>query len=163
MAENGHASRVRLRLEEGYQFRISFEGDKGEIVTDEPPPLGEGQGPNPTALLAAAVGSCLGSSLLFCTRKARLEPTGLEVEVEIVTGRNPAGRLRIERMDVRLAPRVRSDDLERWGRCLDLFESFCTVTESVRAGIPVNVAVEPRPDEASAQAGGNGPGAEVAA
>ena len=29
------------------------------------------------------------------------------------------------------------------GRCLEIFESFCTVTESVRHGIDVAVAVEP--------------------
>jgi len=28
-------------------------------------------------------------------------------------------------------------------RCLELFEDFCVVTQSVRAGIAVDVAVEP--------------------
>lgn len=32
---------------------------------------------------------------------------------------------------------------ERMGRCLEIFESFCTVTESVRQGIDVKVSVEP--------------------
>jgi organic hydroperoxide reductase OsmC/OhrA len=153
MPESETSSRVLLRLEEGYRFTTSFEGTDAGIVTDEPPPLGQGQGPNPAALLATAVGSCLASSLLFCTRKARLEPTGLEVEVEVVTGRNPAGRMRIKRMEARLAPRVQSADLERWSRCLDLFESFCTVTESVRSGIAVDVTVEPRPEAARPDAG----------
>jgi hypothetical protein len=31
----------------------------------------------------------------------------------------------------------------RMARCLDLFESFCTVTESVRHGIDVSVKVQP--------------------
>jgi organic hydroperoxide reductase OsmC/OhrA len=145
---------VRLSLESGYRFRISFDAPAasagGGLVTDEPPPLGEGSGPNPLAMLATAVGSCLASSLLFCVRKARLEPRGMEVDVEVVTARNPQGRLRVERIEARLAPGFHADELARLGRCHDLFESFCTVTESVRAGIPVNVMMTPVRIEAGA-------------
>jgi hypothetical protein len=31
----------------------------------------------------------------------------------------------------------------RMGRCLDIFEQFCIVTQSVRQGIQVDVRVEP--------------------
>ena len=145
---------VRLSLESGYRFRISFDGPADSasvsLVTDEPPPLGEGSGPNPLAMLATAVGSCLASSLLFCVRKARLAPGSMEVDVEVVTGRNPQGKLRVERIEARLAPGFQAEDLTRWERCHDLFESFCTVTESVRAGIPVGVVVTPVRLEAGA-------------
>jgi organic hydroperoxide reductase OsmC/OhrA len=148
MSENHPAeTHVRLSLESGYRFRVSFDAPAdsagGGLVTDEPPPLGEGSGPNPLAMLATAVGSCLASSLLFCVRKARLEPGGMEVDVVVVTGRNSQARLRVDRIEVRLAPGFQADELARWERCHDLFESFCTVTESVRAGIPVNVMVTP--------------------
>jgi hypothetical protein len=40
-------------------------------------------------------------------------------------------------------------DAGRLKRCEQLFEDFCTVTSSVRQGIPVNVSViEPRVSEA---------------
>jgi organic hydroperoxide reductase OsmC/OhrA len=141
---------VSLAREEGFRFRIRC-GTNGAatIITDEPPPLGAGKGPNPTALLAAAVGNCLASSLLFCMQKARLEVRDFEAEVSTSMVRDPDGRLRIGGISVCLAPTVSPEDRERMGRCLELFESFCTVTQSVRRGIDVTVAVEPRVDTAA--------------
>jgi organic hydroperoxide reductase OsmC/OhrA len=135
---------VTLEHEGDYRFRASFGTDAiPSLITDEPPPLGRGEGPNPAMMLAAAVGNCLASSLLFCFRKARIETRGLLVEVATHTGRNAAGRLRIERIDVRLAPGLDESQRPRIGRCLETFEQFCIVTESVRRGIDVRVRVEP--------------------
>ena len=137
-------SLTMLTREEGFRFRVRFDQDgMGELVTDEPPPLGAGQGPDPSRLLAAAIGNCLAASLLFCLGKARLEVRGLEAAVETTIGRSPDGRLRIQKVDVRLVPTVSAEVKAQMGRCLGLFESFCTVTESVRRGIDVAVSVNP--------------------
>jgi organic hydroperoxide reductase OsmC/OhrA len=135
---------VSLAREEGFRFRVRFGAEGVTMVTDEPPPLGAGSGPNPSALLAAAVGNCLASSLLFCMQKRRLEVGEFPVEVRTTTVRNAEGRMRIGEIRVCLAPTVTPDVRAQMGRCLELFESFCVVTESVRAGIEVKVAVEPR-------------------
>ena len=136
---------VRLTHDEGFRFRVRCgAGGATTIVTDEPPPVGDGQGPNPLALLAAAVGQCLASSLLFCMRRARLEVTGLEAEVHATTVRNPQGRLRVGQIDVRLLPTVLPEVAAHMDRCLEVFESYCLVTESVRAGVAVNVEVAPQ-------------------
>jgi uncharacterized OsmC-like protein len=153
--DNRHQiTRVRLVLEDGYRFVASFP-DHPTVVPirlDEPPPLGQGEGPNPMALLASAVGMCLASSLLFCLRKARAGVRGVAVEADTHVTRNEQGRLRIERIDVRLCPDVDPSDLARLERCDDLFEDFCTVTASIRDGIRVNVAMEAQPELASAGA-----------
>lgn len=139
--------RVSLALEQGYRFRVRCGTDGGAtILTDEPAPLGAGEGPDPTELLAAAVGNCLASSLLFCMRKARLDVRGLDVEVSTTTVRDPNGRLRIGAIGVELAPSVSAEVRGKMDRCLELFEGFCTVTQSVRRGIEVGVTVEPRVD-----------------
>jgi uncharacterized OsmC-like protein len=136
---------VRLTREEAFRFRIRFGAEAfPTILTDEPPPVGTGAGPNPSALLAAAIGNCLAASLLFCMEKARLEARAFEAEVHVTQVRNPAGRLRIGEVRVCLAPTVTSEVQAAMGRCLALFESFCVVTESVRHGIPISVSVEPR-------------------
>lgn len=134
-----------LQLEDHYRQTVDFgqEGVPGLLV-DEPPPLGGGSGPNPARLLGAAVGSCLGASLLFCLRKARVEVSDLQTTVAGTLVRNERGRLRIGALRVQLAPTVALADRPRLARCLELFEDFCVVTESVRQGIAVDVEVVPR-------------------
>lgn len=137
---------VSLALRDGYTFDVAFaEGEGPSLVVDELPPLGEANGPNPARLLAAAVGSCLSASLLFCLRKSRVEITQLRTTVDGTIVRNERGRLRIGGLRVRLAPDVTAEQRERMGRCLELFQDFCIVTESVRDGIAVDVEVEDAP------------------
>lgn len=134
-----------LTFQDGYQFAVDFARPGLEpLVVDEQPPVGAGRGPNPSRLLAAAVGHCLASSFLFCVRKSRVEVTAMAVRVEGTMVRNERGRLRIGGLRVRLAPGIRAEDRERLGRCLELFEDFCVVTQSVRAGLDVQVEVAPQ-------------------
>lgn len=134
---------LTLRQEDDYRFVVDF-GQPGiaPLMVDEPPPLGEGTGPNPARLLGAAVASCLSSSLLFCMRKARLEPGDITTTVEGTMERDDRGRLRIGGLRVRIHPTLDEGDAVRAGRCMDIFEDFCIVTQSVRAGIDIDVAVE---------------------
>jgi len=137
---------VGLTLRDGYAFTVDFAAGEGPpLVVDELPPLGEANGPNPARLLAAAVGSCLSASLLFCLRKSRVEVSQLRTTVSGSIVRNERGRLRIGGIRVRLAPEVTAEQRARMGRCLDLFQDFCIVTESVREGITVDVTVENAP------------------
>jgi uncharacterized OsmC-like protein len=126
-----------------YEFRVNFlkEG-LGDLTVDEGPPLGKYAGPSPSHLLASAIGACLNASLLFCARKARVDVKHLHGEVKVQTIRNEERRLRIGKVEVTIDPDFAEDDRERAGRCVELFENFCIVTESVRAGIPVDVRVK---------------------
>jgi uncharacterized OsmC-like protein len=135
---------LTLTLQHDYAFTVDF-GQDGvpDLEVDEPPPLGTGRGPNPARLLAAAVGNCLGASLLYCLRRSRIEIHGLRIEVEASLERNERGRLRVGEIHVTLAPDMEPEQRERMGRCLELFEDFCIVTESVRQGVKVSVEVEP--------------------
>lgn len=140
MAESRFA--LELTLREGYEFAVDF-GQEGvpDLTVDEPAPLGGGRGPNPARLLAAAVGNCLAASLLYCLRKSRIDVGGLRATVEGTLARNERGRLRLGELRVQLAVDVPPQERERMGRCVELFEDFCIVTESVRQGLPVTVEV----------------------
>lgn len=134
---------VTLTKGDGYRFEVDF-GLEGvpPLVTDEPPPLGEGAGPNPARLLAAAIGNCLAASLVFCLSKARIPVEALEVRVEGLMERNERGRLRIGDLTVTLQPVV--PEGAAIDRCLDIYEDFCIVTQSVRQGMEVDVRLEPK-------------------
>lgn len=134
---------VTLHFAGGYEFVAEFPDIAGtpKLLLDEPPPLGEAAGPNAAAALAAAVGNCLSASLLYCLRKVRMEPTDLQADVVAHIGRNETGHVRVTRIDVTLKPSLIDMDHDRFERCNRLFEDFCTVTESVRRGIPVTVSV----------------------
>ncbi len=139
MSENGELT-VSLELIDEYRFNVSFERAGVDLLMDEPEPLGDGAGPNATAVLSAAIGNCLSASLLFCLRKAKIEPQGVRTTVRTALERNERGRLRIgeTRVEIRLDADAPPD---RMSRCLEVFEDFCIVTQSVRGGLDVDVAV----------------------
>jgi uncharacterized OsmC-like protein len=135
---------VNVEHSEGFQFLVNFNQDGvPELLTDEPRPLGAGKGPNPARLLAAAVGNCLAASFMFCVQKAHIEPESVRAVVEGEITRNERGRMRITELRVRVEPVLNEGDLERIGRCTEIYEDFCIVTESVRSGINVTVELAP--------------------
>lgn len=136
-------STIRTSLKQGrnYQFEARFEGLDSTVLSDEPAPLGESAGPSPVQLLSSAVGTCLSDSLLFALRKFKQAPEPLSCELETSVGRNAEGRLRVLGITARLHLGVPAAQLEHLDRALSQFEDFCTVTQSVRAAIPVTVQV----------------------
>lgn len=134
-----------LTLTQGYEATVRFgNGSVPGLTLDEPPPLGTGKGPDPSSILGAAIAGCLTSSLSFCLRKSRVDLRGMTVHVAGVHGRNAQGRLRVTKLDVTISPVVAAQDRERLGRCEELFEDFCVVTDAVRHGIEVDVRIEPK-------------------
>lgn len=136
---------IEVEQEENFRFVVDFGLDGVDILeTDEPRPLGEGKGPNPARLLAAAVGNCLAASLLFCLRREDVEPEGIRAVVTGTMTRTARGRLRIGQLDVVLHVDGPSGSESAMDSCLEQFEDFCIVTESVRKGIDVMVEVRPQ-------------------
>ncbi len=132
---------VSLTQEQDFRFAIRFAEGQPPFHGDEPPPLGQGQGPSPAQLLAAAVGNCLSDSLLFALRKFKQSPEPISTESTAVVDRNAEGRLRVLEIRVRLRLGVAAAALQHLERALAQFEDFCTVSQSVRQGIPVHVEV----------------------
>ena len=132
---------VRLSQLQDYRFHAQFGEGIALLQTDEPPPLGQGQGPSPVQMLAAAVGNCLSASLLFALRKYKQDPGSIACDVRAEVGRNAENRLRVLAIRARLTLGVPGGTLEHLDRVLGQFEQFCTVTQSVAAGIPVTVQV----------------------
>jgi organic hydroperoxide reductase OsmC/OhrA len=134
---------LELEQQEGFEFKVRFDWpDVPELLLDEPEPLGRRKGPNAARLVAAAVANCLSASLVFCLRsKFRQNPGPVRAMATGRLERNERGRYRIAAIDVVLSLSEKFGELPHQERCLDQFEDFCVVTQSIRAGIPVNVSV----------------------
>jgi organic hydroperoxide reductase OsmC/OhrA len=134
---------VELEQQEGFEFRVRFDWpDVPELLLDEPEPLGRRAGPNAARLVAAAVANCLSASLVFCLRsKFKQDPGPVRAMATGRLERNEKGRYRIAGIDVVLSISEKFGDMPHQERCLEQFEDFCVVTQSIRAGIPVSVSV----------------------
>lgn len=140
MNERIHA---HLKRVEGYKYDVTFDELPGvKLTTDEPVPVGKGEGVSAAMLLSSAVGHCLTSSLLFCMEKSRAKVKDLATEVELVMERNQRARWRVKQIKVRMKPLVESIDAEKLERCKGIFQDFCIVSASIRDGIKIDVEVE---------------------
>jgi uncharacterized OsmC-like protein len=143
MSELSESNVTTLKRVEGYKFKAEFDAEGiPDLVVDELKPIGESSAPNPTRLLSVAVGHCLSSSLLYCLAKARIPVVNLETTIKTTLGKNEQGYLRIKNLDAQMHLTVDEKDKPRVSRCLDIFENYCTVTQSVRNGIAVTVNIK---------------------
>ena len=136
-----HVVSVDLKQDKDFRFAIHFAEGIPVLYGDETPPLGNGTGPNPAQLLAAAVGSCMSDSLLFAIRKFKQHPEPIQTAVTASIDRNAENRMRVQNINVRLTLGVAGSSLAHLDRALEQFEEFCTVGQSVRQGIPLTIEV----------------------
>jgi organic hydroperoxide reductase OsmC/OhrA len=132
---------IRIKQLDGYRFVVDFGPELPGLLVDEAPPVGGGEGPFPEQLLVAAVANCLCASMVFALGKFKQDAGGVAAEADCALGRNEEGRLRIQGIDVAITLGADAGDMDRIDRVLEQFERFCTVSESVKAGVPVSVRV----------------------
>jgi organic hydroperoxide reductase OsmC/OhrA len=133
---------LTLTQESDYVFRVEFDDTAiPALHTDESAPLGNDSGPNPSRMLVAAVANCLSASLLFSLRKYKNNPGAIVTHAKARLERNEQNRLRVAHVDVAIELPDAAADYAQIERLLQQFENFCVVTESVRAGVPVDVTV----------------------
>ena len=133
---------VTITQRSRYQFLVDFGAEIPALQADEPAPLGAGEGPSPNQLLLAAVTNCLSASLFFALQKFKQDAGGITTTGTARIDRDEDNRLRVQ--DIAVTVRLGKDggEIEHLDRVLAQFEAFCTVTQSVRHGIPVAVTVE---------------------
>lgn len=143
MTEPRKVGQFEIEVDQKSDFLFDVRLDRPEriIQIDEPPPLGKDRAPNPSRYLAAAIGGCLSASLVFCLKRhANVTLEGLRTRVQVELVRNENRRQRIGKVRVSLVPPADAD-AAALQECRELFEDFCTVTQSVRDGIDVEVAL----------------------
>lgn len=132
---------VTITRQDKYRFLVDFGPGLPPMTSDEPPPAGGGAGASPTQLLAAAVANCLSASLVFANAKFKEDPGALTATATCEIGRNDRNRLRVTGIKIKIVLGTAPEALTHLDRAMAQFEDFCTVTQSVRGGIPVAVTV----------------------
>jgi uncharacterized OsmC-like protein len=135
---------ARIEFIEGFKFKSqAFEGDTthgAPVISDEPDPIGTNAGPSTPSMLAIAVGHCLSASLVETLRHAGIHVKSLATEAIAVVTPNADGNPRIKQINVSIRP-VLDKESGNIKRCIDVFENYCTVCQSIRPAIPVHVEV----------------------
>jgi uncharacterized OsmC-like protein len=137
-----HEVSITVTQQSSYQFLVDFGAGLPQVLADEPAPLGAGAGPSPSHMLLAAVANCLSSSLFFALQKFKQDAGGITTTATARIDRNEENRLRV--LDIAVTIRLGKGGAEivHLDRILEQFEPFCTVSQSVRHGIPIAIAVE---------------------
>ena len=148
-------TKVGLKLDES-ESQMIFKCDLGNLkvkdcyIDEEHHEEVDMLGPNPSRLLALGVLGCLSASFIFCLKKKNFQVDDFNAEAEVTLARNEKGFWRIKKIDVDIVPKIENPDtLKRAKQCLkqvkegvSFFEQYCIVTQSVRAGIEVNVNLD---------------------
>ena len=139
-------TKVSIELIEDLTFKLNLENPVlPELLVDETHDVNspEALGPDPSKLLIAAVMGCLNASLAFCLKKAHIPLKGMKAQGMLTSRRNEQGFWRVSEIDVEIFPEIEIEKgIPRMEKCLDIFHNYCTITQSVRQGIPVNVTIK---------------------
>lgn len=132
---------ITITQKENYQFLVDFGDAIPDLLVDEPAPMGAGGGPEPTQMLLVAAANCLSASLLFSLKKYGQDAGGITTKATCTLDRNANNRLRVMQIDVMIQFAQEGASLKHLDRVLGQFEEFCTVSQSIQAGIPIKVSV----------------------
>lgn len=132
---------ITITQKNNYQFLVDFGDAVPGLLVDEPAPMGDGLGPAPAHMLLTAAANCLSASLLFSLKKYGQDVGGITTTATCTVDRNASNRLRVMQIDVMIQFAQDGDNIKHLDRVLGQFEEFCTVSQSIQAGIPIKVGV----------------------
>ncbi len=147
MSESEKSFKINISIEwlKDLVFKLNFQNSSlPELYIDETHDMKspEAIGPDPARLLLSAVMGCLNASFAFCLKKAHIPLKKMNALGELTLKYNADGFLRISRMDIELIPEIEiKKGIPRMEKCMKIFHNYCTITESVRKGIPVDVKI----------------------
>jgi organic hydroperoxide reductase OsmC/OhrA len=138
-------AKIELEWLEGEDFKIRFdsEGLKLTLVVERSRVPPEKVGGEARMLLAAALAECMASTLFFLLKWAKVEVKRFSATANAVTGKDEAGRLNVDSVDLTLNLDIPKDEetLKKFERVKTLFKRGCLMSRSLEKGIKVNYSI----------------------
>jgi uncharacterized OsmC-like protein len=132
---------VEMEYLDGCRFDTMFRTREGELLMEEPTPMGPGHGPEAVSMFLASATYCMASSLNYYLAKARVVPEELSAKGHVEMRLTEDMFRRIDRMDIDIEIVVTEKEMKRLMRALERFTDLCIITESVKGSFPINVRV----------------------
>ncbi|MHA1273308.1 MAG: OsmC family protein [Promethearchaeota archaeon] len=132
---------IKIEYSENLHFIASARGFSN-IHIDEPKSFhGTNLGPSSVEYLLIGIGGCIGSTFIYCFRKNKIEIENFSI---IVDGQlkhiGPKNRLRLINVDVFIDFKPKpGQEKEKIELCKKIYEEHCIVSNSIKAGLPINV------------------------
>ena len=120
---------------------VTFLTREGELLMDEPSPMGPGHGPEAVSTFVASATYCMVSSLNYYLAKARVVPSELSARGHVEMRLTDDMFRRIDRLDIDISIVVTEKEMKRLMRALERFTDLCIITESIKGSFPINVRV----------------------
>jgi len=142
---NESKSEVGIKLEEEMIFKCDLgQIQMNDLFIDEKHKKSVDKiGPNPSKLLALSVLGCLAASFAFCLQKKNFTLSDLEGKAIILSKKNEKGFWRLKKINIKLTPKIDNPEMrKRVEQCIEVFEQFCFISESLRNGIDLEVKIE---------------------
>jgi uncharacterized OsmC-like protein len=137
-----------MNVELDWTGGISFTAKARQFTLklDEPADFnGTDMGPSPAEYFATSIGGCLGTSFAYCLKNMEVPAKAIKISVNLDmhhSGENRNSPLRITgvsaAIDVTL---VNPDDEEILDLCIESFNKYCVVSQSIMAGVPIDVKI----------------------
>ncbi|MFX1572963.1 MAG: OsmC family protein [Promethearchaeota archaeon] len=136
--------KVGIKLEEEMTYRCDLGKIKMEdlFIDETHDTYTDKIGPHPSSLLALSVLGCLAASFTFCLKKKGFTLKELTGKAEVITRRNERGFWRVKAINIDIIPKIDNLNMrKRADICMKFFEQYCIISESLRAGMEVNVNI----------------------
>ena len=139
-----HTFEIKMEKTGPMEFKTTFvDTEYPDLMFDEPKHSGgEDKYPNAARIVTAAIANCLSASLSFCLTKSKVEIEELKTRAKCTMGRNEEGRLRIKKVEIEIETKLDQEKEKKIKRCIEMFEKFCVVSQSLTEGIEIEAKVK---------------------
>ncbi|MGV9173528.1 MAG: OsmC family protein [Promethearchaeia archaeon] len=137
--------KVYLNHSENLHF-IGSAREFSNIHMDEPESFhGTNKGPSPVEYFLLGIGGCMASTFVFCCQKNEIEIHDISITIDgqLTHREDRENLLQFQKIEgyIMFIPKHGEQNKQAIKQCINDFQKYCVVSNSLRQGIPLSVNV----------------------